>query len=572
MLRLICSGVALLLLLAGCTETPTRNNDFAPLTSIQIVPADPSVAANRAIAVNTSTKLKVIGNFSGQFTRDITDQAAWSSSATTVAGFVNLQFPNRVTGLSPGTAILTATVGNVSATFNLTVTSATATSLTVTPAAPSVPIGLTTQFAASGTFSDGTTQDITFDASWASSAPNVATVGDAAANKGLAKAVAVGATTITATFEGASGTALLTVTQVVLQSITVTPANPSVLSVSTEQFAATGTFSDGSTADITGQVAWTSSQPSIATIAAGGLATTLTIGTTPIIAALNGVSGTTNLKVTGGNLTGITLAPANPKPVVNTIVPMTATGSFSNGSSRDITGLVTWSVASTSVASVTTPGGNVALLDALASTGGGTTTVTATFGSVTASTNLSVSGPLLQSLAISPTSLDLTVGTSVRFVLTATFNNGTTQDVTASADWTSGNSAIFSADNTGLAKGRVHGISAGLVNVSAAFGGITVTAPVTVRSRTIVNLTISGPPTVVLSSGNQVKFTATATYSDATTQDVTEDVAWTIDNPNVAILADSQNQPGQVIGVDTGSATLTATFGGKTESVALRVP
>ncbi|HLO27159.1 MAG TPA: Ig-like domain-containing protein, partial [Geobacteraceae bacterium] len=79
-------------------------------------------------------------------------------------------------------------------------------------------------------------------------------------------------------------------------------------------------------------------------------------------------------------------------------------------------------------------------------------------------------------------------------------------------------------------------------------------------------------PAFTLASGNQVPFTATATFTDATTRDVTEDATWTIDKTNVATFADSQNQPGQVVGVDSGLATLTASFGGKSQNVILTVP
>ncbi|HLO25657.1 MAG TPA: Ig-like domain-containing protein, partial [Geobacteraceae bacterium] len=479
MFRLICSGLAIVLMLSGCSsdETPTRHNDFIPLTSIEIVAVAPSIAAH------TSTKLTAIGNFSGQFTRDVTDQAVWSSNSPAVAEFITPGSPSRVTGHVPGTAVLTATVGSVSAPFSLTVTSATVTAMTIAPPAPTVPQGLSTQLTASGTFSDTTTQDLTFDATWASSAPDIAAISNAVGSNGLAKALAPGTSTITATFGGASATALMTVTEVVLQSITVTPTDPSILSLSTGSFHATGHFSDGSTADVTAQAAWTSSQPGIATIAPGGAATTLVPGTTTISAALNGVSGTSSLKVTGGRLTGIVLSPVNPRLVVGTAVPITATGSFSNGSSRDITGAVNWSVASPTIANVTTPGGNVAFLNALA-VPVAPVRVTATSGTVTADTNLTVAAPALQSLLpISPPSLDLSVGTSGRLTATAMFTDGTTQDVTVSTNWTSNAILTASIDNTGFAKGRVHGISpaAGPVTVTAAFGALTVTSTVTVK-------------------------------------------------------------------------------------------
>ena len=568
MINLFWSGLLIALLLSGCgwDGTATRHNDFTPLTSIEIV------AVSSTIAAHTSTRLSVKGNFSGLYTRDITDQATWSSDSPSVAGFATQASPSRVTGLVPGAAILTATVGSISASLNLTVSPATITTMTITPANPSIAMGLNTQFAASGTFSDSTTQDLTFDAAWASSAPDTATVSDSAGTKGFAQAMAVGSATISATFDGISGTTLLSVTEAALQSLTVSPASTSILSLSSTNFQATGYYSDGSTADITSQAAWTSSRTNIATIAGGGAATTLSQGTSSIRAALDGISGTSNLKVTGGNLTGITLSPANPRLVKDTAGRMTASGSFSNGTSRDITDVVEWAPANTAIANVTTPGGNLAWLNALAVTpASAPVAITAKSGTITASTNLTVTAPLLQSITIFPSSLELTDKTGARFSVTAGFNDGTTQDVTANTEWTSSAGTIASVANSGLAKGRASAVAAGSATINAAYGGRTASAVVTVRTRNIQSLAISAASSVVV-SGNQVKYTATANYSDGTSVDVTEDSTWTIDKSNVAILADSQNQPGQIVAVDSGSATLTAGFNGQTQTATVTVP
>ena len=571
MCKLLWSVFFIVLMLSGCgfDGTPTRHNDFTPLTSIEIVAVSPSIAAH------TSTPLSVIGNFSGLYTRDITDQAVWSSDTPIVADFATASNPNRVTGHVPGSAILTATVGSVPpATLSFTVSPATITAMTITPAAPSIPKGMNTQCTVRGTFSDTSTQDLTFDANWASSASVVASVSDAASSKGFAKALGVGTSTITATFDGISGTTLLTVTEVVLQSIAVSTANPSILSLSSASFKAIGYYSDGTTGDITSLAAWTSSRPDIATIAASGAATTLLQGTTSISATLGGISGTANLKVTGGNLTDIVISPANPFLVKNTLTRITATGSFSNGTSRDITGVVVWSTANTAIATVTGVSGNLVWLNALAVTPASTpTTVTAKSGTRSATANLTVTAPVLQSLSITPASLNLTVGTSDRFAVTANFSDGTAQDVTANATWKSSNVTKATIGDSGIAKGRVSGVAAGTTTISATYGGTSVTAtPVTVAvtTRTLQSLTILGSTTVP--SGNQVNLTATANYFDGSNKDVTEDTAWTIDNPNVAILADSTNQPGQVVGVDSGSATLTITFGGKSQTTTVRVP
>ena len=86
-----------------------------------------------------------------------------------------------------------------------------------------------------------------------------------------------------------------------LSSIAVTPANPSVTAGMTEQFKATGTFSDNSTQDLTATAKWSSSATAVATISSSGLATCLTAGTTMIQATSGNTSGMTTLTVTAAS-------------------------------------------------------------------------------------------------------------------------------------------------------------------------------------------------------------------------------------------------------------------------------
>ncbi len=83
-----------------------------------------------------------------------------------------------------------------------------------------------------------------------------------------------------------------------LQTIAVTPASPSVGVGSTQQFTATGTYADGSTQNLSGQVTWSSSTPAVATISGTGLATAVTTGSSTIGATLGAVGGSTSLTVT----------------------------------------------------------------------------------------------------------------------------------------------------------------------------------------------------------------------------------------------------------------------------------
>src|ERR1700693_2928763 len=83
-----------------------------------------------------------------------------------------------------------------------------------------------------------------------------------------------------------------------LTSIALTPMNPSIAKGLTEQYAATGTYSDASTQNLTTQATWTSSNAAVATISAAGLASGAGTGSTTIEASLNGINGSIGLTVT----------------------------------------------------------------------------------------------------------------------------------------------------------------------------------------------------------------------------------------------------------------------------------
>jgi len=327
------------------------------------------------------------------FTRDITDQALWSSNSPTVAFFDPAKSPNRVTGGNApgGTAVITATVGGAPpATYSLTVSPTTINTMTISPVNPSVASGFTTQFAVVGTFQDNTTQDLTFDATWTAtpiSSPIAASVSDDPASKGLAKGLAVGSATITASFGTSPNIATafttLSVTPAILQSIAVTPTNSSVdIFTSPVGFKATGTYSDGTTLDITTSTTWSSSQTGIATIdAATGVATTVAAGSTSISAAKDGISANTNLTVKDFTLS-FTSSVSTMK--VGDKVNFKLTATTVGGVGQDVTSGSTWESSAVTVATVGNSATDKGLVTGVLA---GSTIITAKFGgrSVTAS-------------------------------------------------------------------------------------------------------------------------------------------------------------------------------------------
>src|SRR6266699_4409012 len=173
-----------------------------------------------------------------------------------------------------------------------------------------------------------------------------------------------------------------------LVSIGVTPANPNLPQGLTRQFTATGTYSDFTTQDLTTQVTWSSSGAAVATISnAGGsqgLATSVAAGTTTITATLGGVSGSTTLTVTAAILSTITVTPTTPSIANGTTWQFTATGTYSDFTTQDLTTQVTWSSSNTAVATINNAGGSQGLATSVAA--GGPITITATLGSVSCTT------------------------------------------------------------------------------------------------------------------------------------------------------------------------------------------
>jgi hypothetical protein len=204
-----------------------------------------------------------------------------------------------------GPASISAKIGSVgSNSVAVNVSNATLSALSVTPTTLSVPVESNAQFSASATFSDNSVRDVTSEVAWQSGAPGLAYIDDFDA-VGRATAIAAGTATITADYGGvAPATATLTVTGSTLVSISVTPAAPSVVAGSTQQLAATGSYSDGTTEDLTGVVTWSSSSPTVADVdnsAAGhGVAYAKTAGTATVTATdpSSGVSGNTPLTAT----------------------------------------------------------------------------------------------------------------------------------------------------------------------------------------------------------------------------------------------------------------------------------
>lgn len=168
--------------------------------------------------------------------------------------------------------------------------------IVVAPATVRAASGDALQLAATGHFADGD-RDITGRVSWTTSDPAVATV----AAGGHVTAKRAGSATISASWDPASGSAMLVVSDASLSSIEVTFAAATLHPAQMQQYKALGHYSDASTQDLTAQATWSSSSPTVASVSdatgSKGLATALVPGATQIEAAFGMMTGQAPLTV-----------------------------------------------------------------------------------------------------------------------------------------------------------------------------------------------------------------------------------------------------------------------------------
>ncbi len=348
------------------------------------------------MALGDSERFEATGIFKDGSREDLTSVVQWSSSHPSM---VAVDQTGKAVAKQSGTADITAMIGAIAASAKLTIPPAAIVSITIVPPSSSVGKGQAIQLTASGTFTDGSTKDISTSVTWVSSTPGVAAV----SATGLVTGIAAGTSSITATSGSVRGAENFTVTPAVMTSLVIGSSSSSITKGKTLQLTVTGTLADGSTQDMSASVTWSSSAPNIISVSASGVITAIAVGTATISAHSGSLVGSAVFTVSAATLTSIALTPSAPSITKGKTQQLAVTGTFSDGSTQDVTATAAWTVSSTSTISVN----NAGLVTAVAN---GTATVTATVGSVSGSDAITVTSPTLASIAVTPASPSIPKG------------------------------------------------------------------------------------------------------------------------------------------------------------------
>ena len=449
------------------TATDPHTSIHGSTTATVIPPPVVSIAVTpniTTLAQNTSRQYTATATLANGSTLNVTTVATWTSLnqniATVHSGLVTAQ---AVTA-NHNQANIQVSYNGVTQPLVLDVTNATAQTLTVTPVTASIPVGVTQRFIAVATFSDGSSQDVSQNATWSTSPTGIASI-----NHGIATGLQAGTTTVTATFESVNGSAQLTVNTATLQSIVVTPAQTLLAPGSSITYQAVGHYTGGLTFVISGLVTWTSTNTSVVTITSGAVATGQSAGSANISATYQNVtSNSASVVVTSSPLASIAVTPSTMTIPADVAQQFTAIGTFADLSQQNLTMNVTWASSQPAVAtinSLTVPQG---LATGVAP---GQTSITAVFASIVSNqASLTVSNATLVSMSITPNNISTTVGQTLNYRVIGTFSDSSTVDLTNQVTWASSAPSVATINAT---NGVASTASAGTTVISATFDGLT---------------------------------------------------------------------------------------------------
>jgi len=343
------------------------------LSSIAITPSATS------IGTGAQQSFIAVGRFSDDSTQTLAS-VLWSSSSPATAPISgDGTNPGVAVGTAQGTTSISAGAAGTNGSATLTVTTPTLVSITLGPQDPTIPVGATQQFTATGVYSDGSTQDLTSTATW-SSPPNVVIAINSA---GLAAGLFPGTAPIQANSGSVYASTTVTVGSPAIVSIAVSPSAATVAQGSSQQYLAIGTYSDGSTQNVTTLLAWSSGTPTVAAVGSAGLAAGVSQGTATLTGTYENISASAVLTVTSPTLVSVTVLPNAASLSVGATQQLTATGRYTDGSTQNLTASSTWVSSNSSVIGANSTGLATASVT-------GNATITATFGSFSGSAALVV--------------------------------------------------------------------------------------------------------------------------------------------------------------------------------------
>ena len=302
---------------------------------------------------------------------------------------------------------------------------------------------------------------------FSSSDPTVLSVN----GQGAVTAISVGTATVTLGVEGKLATIAFTVEKQLVSSIRMAPAIPQLMRVG-GKLQLTATPLDNSNQPIPDKtVAWSSFNPSVASVSSSGLVTALVPGTTTIFAEADNRTASLQVTVTLVPVGSVTFAKTSDTLLVGDNKQFQPVVLDTAG--RPITSLggrnVVWQ---TNNAPVATISGQV-----VSANGTGTATISVTVDGKDSDNTLELTVSQVATITVTPNPVSLARGSSLSLTVVLTDASGNVLKTTRQFTTATGNSGVATLTPTGVVNA---GQTAGKTNLTLSINGVQVTIPVTV--------------------------------------------------------------------------------------------
>ncbi|PYE43154.1 Ig-like domain-containing protein [Paenibacillus barcinonensis] len=405
----------------------------------------------------------------------------------------------------------------------------------------SLEVGDSGSVTVTGVYSDNTSANVTISSTWTSSDTSVAT-----AYNGSITAKKEGTATVTVAYQGQSQPIQIKVTKKV-KALSKNVQNLELRTGESKDIVLTATYSDNSTTtDASSTAVWTTSDEKVATVV-NGKVSGQSAGTAVITAKLGSQSVTVEVNVEVVKRVDVDKKQVNLLLKKSENVKLTAT--YPDGTTKDVTDLAEWTSSNEKVADVLK--GNITGYSA------GSAKITGKYG--TKSVSVDVDVDLTSKLSVEKQSIFFRLSGSSKtanVVLTASYPNSSDVNVTEQATWTSSNEKVAT-----VFKGQITAVSAGSATIKATYSDKTVEVAVDVDTARYLDIKDVNDKLAMSVTGDSrtKKLTANAEYIDASKEDVTSKATWTSSNADIVYVSG-----GELIAYKSGTATITAAYGGKT--------
>ncbi|MDX2469071.1 MAG: Ig-like domain-containing protein [SAR324 cluster bacterium] len=566
----------------GTTGTDSLTISASGLQGLELTPT------THSLLLDFPVQVKATGIYPDNVTKDISHLVSWSRDITTDTTLSLASAPRKgiwALGTAAGTTVITATYGDYSATTTLSTKAITTyNAVNVTPLDPTLVVDDQIRFKSWGhahILSGGITSYYVADVTqssvlvWGSGTTATATVETLYA--GLINALATGSSVITAKHSPAvtggtpNNTSTITVSSGTLDKLEITPNEPDIPTGAIQKFFATAIDSNDNKRDISDTASWYTLKASTLEVLdreEKTLVKKIGASTGRVGATYSTVAGRVNVGKNTATLESIDVTPSNRTLPTSMEIQYSATGNYSDGSTFDLTDSVLWDNQDTSIVLVSNESTSKGKAKTVAT---GSSTITATFGTISGTTTLTVSSITVSSIEIEPAVATFANGYTEHFKATAVFSNNATRDVTDFVTWYSSDSTVAQPDNQKYHKGAVTGISAGSATLYASYEGVAAgTSALTVSSATISSVSLDTSITTG-TVDTSLQLAATAIFSDNGSLDITKKALWSSDDETVIMVNNDPLNSGLITFIAAGTATITVTHGSQTATVTFTV-